>query len=96
LEKIRIRLHGFIYALLTVTYTKLKSIDIDGVDSEINKTQHGVKLRQAKLASAFRDRMSEGQSFQGPNAFRNEFYNNVMQAADEVRLLVFSSFGEDG
>jgi hypothetical protein len=50
---------------------------------------------QAKLASAFHDRMTEGQSYQGPNAYRNGFYKKVTQLADEVSFRKFRHFGED-
>lgn len=45
-----------------------------------------VELRQAKLASAFRDRMTKDQSYQGPNAYRKGFYKNVTQLADEFMV----------
>ncbi|KAF8492187.1 hypothetical protein F5888DRAFT_1619276, partial [Russula emetica] len=67
LGTIRKRLHGFVYALLTVTRTTLESID-----------------NETKLASVFRERMTEGQSYRGPNAYREGFYKRVTQLADEV------------
>ena len=43
-----------------------------------------MELPQAKLALAFHDRMTKGQSYQGPNAYRERFYKEVIQLADEV------------
>ncbi|KAF8492177.1 hypothetical protein F5888DRAFT_1806903 [Russula emetica] len=83
LGTIRTRLHGFVYALLTVTRTTLESIDSDSENGKITETKDGVELRQAKLASAFRDRMTKGQSYQGPNAYREGFYKKVTRLADE-------------
>ena len=81
---IRKKLHGFVYALLTVTRTTLESIDSGSGDGKITETEDGVELRQAKLASTFRERMTEGQSYLGPNAYREDFYNEVTQLADKV------------
>jgi hypothetical protein len=54
-----------------------------------------VELRQADLALAFRDLMTEGQSYQGPNTFRKCFYKEVTELADEVSFREFPHFGED-
>jgi hypothetical protein len=78
------RLHSFVYALLTATRLHLKIIDNENSESEITKTESGVERRQAKLASAFRKRMTEGQSYQGQNAYRKHFYQEVTQLAEEV------------
>ena len=91
---VRKRLHGFVYALLTVTRTALESIDIDSKMVKPTKSKD-VELRQAKLASAFRDRMAEGQSYHGPNAYRESFYKKVTQSADEVSCHEYPLFGED-
>jgi hypothetical protein len=84
LGTVRKRLHGFVYALFTVTRTTLKAIDDESEKGKIAENKTDVELCQAKLASAFRDRMTEGQSYQGPNAYRKDFYKKVTQLADEV------------
>jgi hypothetical protein len=61
----------------------------------MTETEDGVQLRQAKLASAFRDRMTEGQSYQGTNTYRKAFYKKVTQLADEVSFRGFPYFGGD-
>jgi len=40
--------------------------------------------RQAKLASAFRDLMTSGQSTKASNAYRLAFYNEVIERATKV------------
>ena len=47
---------------------------LENINSE---SKDDVKPCQAKLASAFRDRMTEGQSYKGPNAYRDDFYKKV-------------------
>ena len=81
--------------MLTVTRIALKTIDSEIEKGEIADTEDGVKLRQEKLASAFRDRMTEGQSYKGPNAYRKGFYKKVTQVADEVSFREFPHFGVD-
>jgi hypothetical protein len=83
LNIIRKKLHGFVYALLTVTRTTLADIEDKGGKGE-TKTEDGVKHRQAKLASAFRRHMTEDQSYQGQNAYRKGFYKNVTELAEKV------------
>jgi hypothetical protein len=39
--------------------------------------------------------MAKGQSYQGPNAYRENFYKKVTQLADEVSFREFPLFGED-
>jgi hypothetical protein len=94
LGTVRKRLHGFVYALLTATHTALEAIDSESKKGKITKAKD-VELRQAKLADAFRDRMTEGQSYQGPNAYRKGFYEKVTQLADEVSFRELPRFGED-
>jgi hypothetical protein len=53
----RKRLHGFMYALLTVTRTTLETIE--GEEGEMIETEEGVIGCQAKLASTFRDHMTK-------------------------------------
>jgi hypothetical protein len=56
--------------------------------------------RQMKLASAFREHMTKGQTYQAPNSYREAFYTEVVNEAKEVnfrsipvfvRMTVFSS-----
>jgi hypothetical protein len=89
------RLHGFVYALLTETRKTLEAFESDGERGKIPKTADDVKSRQAELAKAFRRCMSEGQSYQGTNACRDEFYERVTQLADKVSFREFPHFGED-
>jgi hypothetical protein len=49
-----------------------------------------VKDRQKSLASAFRDRMTIGQSFNDSNKYRQDFYNDVIKLAEEVNLQTFT------
>ena len=41
----------------------------------------------AKLASAFRERMTPGDSYKDPNVYRKKFYNKVIEQADQVNFL---------
>jgi hypothetical protein len=93
LGAVRKRLRGFVYALLTVTRTALETIDGDREEGEM--AEEDVIDRQAKLASTFRERMTEGQSYQGPNDYREDFYKKVTQEADKVSFRAFPHFGED-
>jgi len=43
-----------------------------------------MELPQAKLALAFHDCMTKGQSYQGLNAYCERFYKEVIQLADKV------------
>jgi len=51
-----------------------------------------VKRRQAILANAFRDRMTKDQGLQRPNAYRQQFYREVIELADEVSFHTFIEF----
>jgi hypothetical protein len=86
----RKKLHAFVYALLTVTRTMLEAIDRPSEKVEVTKT--GVESRQAILASTFRDLMTKGQSYKGPNDYRERFYNQVTQLADKVSCCDFPHF----
>jgi hypothetical protein len=79
----RKRLHGFVYALLTVTLATLETIWGE-MQGETPETEADVIGRQEKLACAFRERMTKGQSFKGSNAYRDNFYKRVIESADEV------------
>ena len=87
------RVFGFVYALLTVTRTKLKTIRVDDPTEEKDKlTETDVEIRQAKLASAFRDLMTKGQSYKRPNDYRVDFYKEVIRVASEVSFCGFPHF----
>ena len=84
---LRRKLHGFVYALLSVTHATLESIEVENEKvKKTPKTKDDVIKRQEKLASTFRNLMTEGQSFQGPNTYRNDFYKKVTQLADESEV----------
>ncbi len=51
--------------------------------------------RQRRLASAFRERMTAGQSYDASNLYRESFYDEVIKLADEVNFLSFPVFCEN-
>ena len=90
------RLHGLVYALLTVTHATLETIENQSEKKgEMTDSEEGVIKRQAKLAFTFRNRMTEGQSFKGSNVFREDFYNKVIESANKVNFHRFPRVGED-
>ncbi|KAH9991142.1 hypothetical protein BJV77DRAFT_1068477 [Russula vinacea] len=66
---------------------QLPNLDKSDVEnmSKNDREVHGssVKARQAWLAKMFRELMTTGQSFNISNAYRNTFYKNVTDLADE-------------
>ncbi len=48
--------------------------------------------RQRRLASAFREHMTEGQTQDASNSYRREFYREVTAEAEEVNFLPFPVF----
>jgi hypothetical protein len=46
-----------------------------------------VKKRHKELAIAFREQMTTGQSFQGTNSYRQNFFEDVISTATEVSCL---------
>ena len=48
--------------------------------------------RQEKLASAFREHMTEGQTYHSPNPYRSRFYTDVTNEAEAVTFLSFLIF----
>jgi hypothetical protein len=46
-----------------------------------------VKERQRMLAVAFRDNMTIGQAFQGPNLYRKGFFEKIIEIANKVCFL---------
>ena len=59
------------------------------------ETADNVKRRQGKLASAFRDLMTDGQSYQGTNDYRKKFYKRVTELAHKVSFREFPHFVDD-
>ncbi|KAF8494140.1 hypothetical protein F5888DRAFT_1848288 [Russula emetica] len=72
------RLHGFIYSLLMVTHKQLVTI---AKQQDISKLL--VVNRQKKLASAFREHMTKGQSYHSSNSDRRIFYEKVIATAKQ-------------
>jgi hypothetical protein len=48
--------------------------------------------RQKDLASAFRERMTSGQTYNTTNLYRKAFYTEVIKEAKEVNFLLFPVF----
>jgi len=93
LRTVQERLGGFVYALLIETRKALEAFESDGEKGKIPKTADGVESRQAELAKAFRRCMSEGQSYQSTNTYRDGFYKGVIELADQVSFREFPPFG---
>ncbi len=51
--------------------------------------ESSVEARQISLASAFREEMSTGQPSKNPNAYRTNFYKDVIASANKVIFLAF-------
>ncbi|KAI0245005.1 hypothetical protein BJV78DRAFT_1270710 [Lactifluus subvellereus] len=76
-------------SLLTVLHTKLESIASEEHNIPVlTLTQEALhslskteRASMQKLALAFRDRMTGGQSFQGSNIYRKTFYGEVIELA---------------
>ena len=51
-----------------------------------------VKDRQALLASTFRGLMTSDPSFKGHNGYRQIFYKEVIELANEVNFLILHTF----
>ena len=49
-------------------------------------------IRQKELASAFREHMTKGQTYDTPNPYRSAFYTEVTTEAEKVKFLSFSVF----
>jgi hypothetical protein len=79
------RLHGLMYGLLTVTHSTLKVIGSEMTGLMIDSEENVIK-RQEALADAFRKRMTEGQTFNVSNEYRENFYNKVIHSANDVSL----------
>jgi len=48
--------------------------------------------RQKELATAFREHMTEGQTYHSPNPYRSTFYTEVTNEAEEANFLSFPVF----
>lgn len=85
------------YGLLTVTQEQLETLesfscDLDATfptDLPDKKYTNWVVERRQKLASAFREFMTENQSFGSVNSNRKEFYARVIKAAITVNFSYF-------
>jgi hypothetical protein len=97
LDMVWAKLHGFVYALFDVTYERLQSIEGGPKNRETPQNRDEVIHRQKYLASTFRNLMTEGQSFKGPNTYRKDFYKRVMEKAGQsnVSIREFPHFRED-
>ncbi|KAI0250558.1 hypothetical protein BJV78DRAFT_1218537 [Lactifluus subvellereus] len=75
------------------TLPTLTDDDIDNLSqAERSEQARLVKVRQGKLAGAFHECMTAGQSFQSPNSYRQTFFEEVIDRAteftrDTVRVL---------
>ena len=84
--------------LLTNGVADINKLSFDKADAE-NLTQEErneyvsmVAHRQKKLASAFREHMTKGQTYDAPNDYRNSFYMEVINAAERVNFPSFPVF----
>jgi hypothetical protein len=95
-RSVRKRLHGFTYSLLKITRRQLETIakeqDIPRVDGVAAKNMYKempteyvslVVERQKRLASAFREHMTEGQTYHTTNSNRRTFYTDVTNMAKQ-------------
>jgi hypothetical protein len=93
----RKRLHGFMYGLLTVARITLEAIEIE-IKDEMTRAEAGTETeervikRQELLAGAFRKKMTIGQTFDRSNAYREKFYDKVIEVADKVNFHAFPHF----
>ncbi|KAI0291241.1 hypothetical protein B0F90DRAFT_1824049 [Multifurca ochricompacta] len=90
------KLHGFVYALLTVTEKRLEDIESDYQDDSVpeESTTIGrdrrrpwldtallVQEHQEKLAKAFREHMTVDQGFRSSHDYRKDFFKAVVDEA---------------
>ena len=77
------------------TLPNLDDLDVKNM-SEIERNKHVSYVidRQAWLAETFRNHMTTGQTFNISNTYRNKFYKNVADLADEVNFLTFLFFSK--
>jgi hypothetical protein len=97
--RLAMKVHGFLLSLFTVTSTRLKELlskprsqrmplrpDIPASNTKGTNMRDELETRQESLAQAFRDRMTCEQTFYFPNEYRRTFFQDVVDAADEVSL----------
>ncbi|KIM51726.1 hypothetical protein SCLCIDRAFT_1224182 [Scleroderma citrinum Foug A] len=90
------QLHAFMYSLLSVTHERLQAISTEcgyllPTEDVFANVPRGSReslasvctVRQNKMASVFRDRMTSGQSFKASNRYRLEFYDDVINRATQ-------------
>ncbi|KAF8495544.1 hypothetical protein F5888DRAFT_1711816 [Russula emetica] len=83
-KRVKRALHGIVYGLLTITHAQLNSLPCDiTLPADLPDEEYVTRVieRQQKLAFAFRDFMTRGQSFGTVNNDRQEFYRRVIVAA---------------
>jgi hypothetical protein len=85
-EDTELEVHGFVYALLTITRRELAALERDiSIDTK-KRTEEWVTKRQEKLAHAFYIAMTKDQTFQSVNAYREGFYEKVVELAGKVNF----------
>ena len=73
--------------------TPLPVVDVENMSVEDRRTYTlSVEDRQKSLATAFRDRMTTGQSFNDSNKYRQNFYDDVIKLAEEENFQTFTVF----
>jgi hypothetical protein len=78
-----------------VILTKIRANDLAD-DKEVKALSASqVTERQKCLASKFRKRMTENDSFDYNNNYRQDFYKEVIQLAEKVNPRIFHHFFED-
>ena len=78
--------------LLTNGIADIRQLSLDETVAEDLPREERVKLaadRQRDLASAFRELMTEGQTYEASNSYRSDFYAEVTSEAEEVNFLPF-------
>jgi hypothetical protein len=88
-------LHGVVYGILTESLAQLNSLPCDiTLTADLPDKEYVTRVieRQWKLAFAFRDFMTRGQSFGAVNSDRQEFYRRVIDAAKAVSFCLLHHF----
>jgi hypothetical protein len=84
------KLHGFVFALLTVTQRYLENLETKPHRAELEADE--LRKRTEGLASTFRQHMTTGQSFNSTNDYRQRFFDEVIDTAKQVSFLSPSPF----
>ena len=77
--------------LLTNDVAEIVKLSLDDAVAQEKRNEHVLLAvdRQKKLASAFREHMTKGQTYQTSNLYRRTFYTDVVNEAEEVNFLFF-------